>query len=164
MTFVAMPIYFNGGAKPEEYVTYLLSLLMGIVWGLIYLFCIGFLVGLGLAGDVATALVVGVLCAVQCAVHFIPPLGKTPVRNIPIMFGAFSMCFSQGGQNVVPITLSLIGGLTLALICGLGTRFLSQEGNWILPKTKYTRIYAGIGTGAIYLRPRSSGQIGVKTL
>jgi len=133
MTFVALPIYFNGGAKPEEYLSYVLSMLIGVAWGVFYLWCIGFLVNLGMPGVPATALVVGVVCAVQCAIHFIPPLSNTPLKVIPIMFGAISMCFSQGGANVGYIAATLFGGLTLALVCGLGTRFLTPQGNWTLP-------------------------------
>ncbi|MDR2503456.1 MAG: DUF1097 domain-containing protein [Deltaproteobacteria bacterium] len=130
MTFVALPIYFTGGAKPEEYLSYVLSMLVGVIWGLFYLFCIDRLIAWGMAGDLATALVVAVVCSVQCAVHFIPPLSKTPLRVVPIMFGAISMCFSQGGEKAVPVALTLLGGLTLALCCGLGVRFLTPEGRW----------------------------------
>lgn len=136
MTFVALPIYFTGGAKPEEYVSYVLSMLVGVAWGLFYLFCIGKLITAGMAPDIATALAVGVICAVQCAVHFIAPLGKTPLRVVPIMFGAVASCFSQGGENFIPISITLFGGVTLALLCGLGTRFLTPEGNWTLPGKK----------------------------
>ncbi|MDR3175224.1 MAG: DUF1097 domain-containing protein [Desulfovibrio sp.] len=136
MTFVALPIYFNGGAKPEEFVSYVLSMVVGVAWGLFYLWCIEKLAGAGMRGDIATALVVGVVCSAQCAVHFIPPLAKTYLRVVPIMFGAISMCFSQGGGKVIPVTLTLLGGLTLALVCGLGTRFLTPEGGWTLPGSR----------------------------
>lgn len=129
MTFVALPIYFNGGAKPEEYLSYVVSMAIGVVWGLIYLFLIGALIEAGVNAVFSTAFVVGVICALQCAVHF-TLTAKTPVKMVPIMFGAVSMCFSQGGANVVPVFLTLFGGLTLALVCGLGTRLLTEEGNW----------------------------------
>jgi hypothetical protein len=135
MTFVALPIYFNGGAKPEEFVSYALSALVGVLWGLFYLFFIGKLAAI-MPADVATALGVGLVCIVQCAVHFIPPLSKTPLRVVPIMFGAVAMCFSQGGSNAIPVACTLVGGVVLALICGLGTRFLAQDGHWIMPKGK----------------------------
>jgi hypothetical protein len=130
MTFVALPIYFTGGAKPAEYVGYVLSMLVGVAWGLIYLFCIAKLMGMGMPGDIATALVVAAVCSAQCAAHFTPPLANTPLKVVPIMFGAIAMCFSQGGENVVPVILTLFGGLTLALVCGLGTRFLTDDGRW----------------------------------
>lgn len=132
MTFVALPIYFTGGAKPEDYFSYLLSMLLGVGWGVVYLFFIERTMALGLEADLATAVVVAALCALQCAIHFVPT-ANTPFRVVPIMFGAISMCFSQGGGNLGPIALTLFGGLTLALICGLGTRFLTSEGNWRLP-------------------------------
>ena len=136
MTFVALPIYFNGGAKPEEYISYVLSVLLGVAWGLFYLFCIDKLIAAGLAADLATGLAVGAVCSVQCALHFVPPLSKTPLRVVPIMFGAVSMCFSQGGDKVIPVSITLVGGLTLALFCGLGTRLLSPEGRWTLSGKK----------------------------
>jgi hypothetical protein len=151
MTFVALPIFFNGGAKVEDYVAFLFSIVIGVVWGIVYLFFIGKLGFLG--GALATAIGVGGLCVIQCAIHFIPPLCKTPFRVIPAMFGAISMTFSwafhPGGTgtaltgspvddfiSLLPVTLTLLGGCTLALICGLGTRFLTPEGNWTMPGKK----------------------------
>lgn len=132
MTFVALPIYFTGGANPSEYLSYSLSMLVGILWGSFYLLCIEKAIAFGVPADLATALVVGIVCAAQCAIHFVP-MANTPIKVVPIMFGSVSMCFSQGGTNLVPIALTLFGGLTLALVCGLGTRFLTAEGSWHIP-------------------------------
>jgi hypothetical protein len=138
MTFVALPIFFNGGAKPEDYVSFLMSIIIGLVWAYIYLWFIEIQVGVGIPGGLAMGISVGVVCAVQCALHFIPPLCKTPFRVIPAMFGAISMTFSIGGDldKIIPVGITLLGGATLALLCGLGTRLLTPEGNWTLPGKK----------------------------
>lgn len=133
MTFVALPIYFNGGAKPEEFFNYFLSLIFGIAWGLFYLWSINGLIALSWEAKFATAMVVFVVTVIVCALHFLLP-ALMRLNVIPIMFGGISMMFSQGGTNVVPVFCTLAGGLLLGLVCGLGTKFLNPDGSWTLPK------------------------------
>ncbi len=129
MTFVALPIYFNGGAKREEFINYFVSVIVGALWGLGYLYCITWSVKAGLEAKLATALVVFVLTAILCAIHFVLPKSLR-MSAIPIMFGAISMMFSQGGQKFIPALCTLIGGLILGLVCGEGAKLLTKEGYW----------------------------------
>ena len=65
----------------------------------------------------------------MCAVHFLLPK-RLRMTAVPVMFGAISMMFSQGGQKVGPATLTLLGGVFLALLCNEGTKLLNQDGTW----------------------------------
>jgi hypothetical protein len=129
MTFVALPIYFNGGAKREEFSNYFVSVIVGALWGLGYLYCIKWSINVGIEPKFATALVVFVLTSVLCGLHFVLPR-NLQMGIIPIMFGAISMTFSQGGQKVVPVLCTLIGGLILGLVCNEGTKLLTEKGSW----------------------------------
>lgn len=127
MTFVALPIYFNGGAKREEFVNYVTSMVMGVLWALVYLYFIDVLGGAGLSVPVTLMLDVGILTIVLCAIHFILT-GNIWINKVPIMFGAISMTFSQGGQDLLTIICTLFGGLLLALTCQEGTHVLKKWG------------------------------------
>lgn len=129
MTFVSLPIYFNGGASREEFINYLASVVVGVLWGLAYLHSIDFLVALGIEAKISTGLVIFVVTTAVCAVHFLLPK-RLRMTAVPVMFGAISMMFSQGGQKVGPATLTLLGGVFLALLCNEGTKLLNQDGTW----------------------------------
>ncbi len=129
MTFVAMPIYFNVGAKPEDYVTYVASMLAGVVWGMIYLWTIGCFAEAGVPDNLPTGLGVAVVTIALCIVHFLLP---TPMllKNVPMMFGAVSMTFSQGGANLPYVIITMFGGITRGLVSAYGARFLDEQGRW----------------------------------
>lgn len=127
MTFVALPIYFTGGAKRNEFVNYVASMLMGVLWALIYLYFIGVLSDAGVSAPITSLLVIGIVTIVVCAVHFIVT-GNTWLNKVPMMFGGISMTFSQNGQDLLTIICTLFGGLLLALICQEGTNVLKKWG------------------------------------
>jgi hypothetical protein len=132
MTFVALPIYLNGGAKKEEFPRYFCSMIAGIAWGLIYLKCINTLAALGMAGGILEALNMGLICGgvtiICCIIHFVVT-PKIWLNKIPMMFGAISMTFSQGGdlKRLPFIFCTLGGGLVLGLACGLGPGLLGKK-------------------------------------
>jgi hypothetical protein len=132
MTFVALPIYLNGGAKFKEFPNYFCSMIMGIIWGKIYLWCIAGLAAIFPEGIFFEALNMGLICGgvtiICCIIHF-TVTGKTWLNIIPMMFGAISMTFSQGGdlKKIPYIFLTLGGGVILAMICGLGPGLLDKD-------------------------------------
>lgn len=125
MTFVALPIYLNGGAKRSEFPNYVCSMVMGILWGLLCLWCITTLAELGVNEALNMGLVCGVVTTICCLVHFIIT-PKIWVNIIPMMFGAISMTFSQGGKNLLFIFCTLLGGLILGCVCGMGPQLLKK--------------------------------------
>jgi hypothetical protein len=125
MTFAVLPIYFLDGAKPNEFVNYICSMVAGVAWAWLYLYCIGRLVTAGLSAGLATGVVVGILTIVVCAVH-LAILNKTWLNKVPIIFAGLAMTFSQGGKNYSTIILTCAAGLFLALVCGLGPNVMAK--------------------------------------
>ena len=135
-SFIALPIFFNGGAARKDYIPQMVSSCIGVFWGLAMLAVTGWLSGLGVAGSNAVSC--GILTTFCC---FMMILGdKTFVNKVPAMFGGISACFSQGGENVIPIMITLCLGVSLGLLCNEGTNFLADDGSWQLPKTRKTVI------------------------
>ncbi len=127
MTFVAFPIYFNGGAKREEFLNYVASMIAGILWALVYLYGIGFLTKAGFSFPVTLLLDVGILTIVVCAIHFIL-IPNTWFNIVPIIFGAIGVTFAQGGKDLLTIGCTMLGGLLLALCCQEGFNVLQKWG------------------------------------
>lgn len=129
MTFVALPIYFNGGAKIEEYPHYVVSMLAGVGWGVIYLYFLGAFGAIGVSTQVNLLVIVTIITAICCAFHFCVT-GNTWLNKLPIMFGAIASTFSQNGKNLTTIIITLFGGLTVAMIVQQGTKLLDEQGRW----------------------------------
>ncbi len=129
-TFIALAIYFTAGAEVREFPNYACSSLLGVAWAVLYIGCIGKLLGAGLNVAAAQGIAVGGICAVQCAIHFIPPLSKTWFNKPTAMFGGIAVTFSQGGQKLVPIAITLFLGCFLGMICALGAKLLTEDGRW----------------------------------
>ena len=128
-TFVALPIYFISGAKRSEYINFTSSNVMGVIWGWIYIFLIGWCINLGMNATLANALVCGVITVVCCSFHFIVT-PNTPFNKLPAMFGGIAVCFSTGGEKILPLMITLVLGSTLALVCQEGTHLLTEDGHW----------------------------------
>lgn len=126
ITFIALPIYFNGGAKKEEYVHYVISDLCGVAWGVAMLYLIGILVGMGADASVSTGVIVGILTVACCGIHMFVP-NSLFANKVPAIFGGISATFSQGGENLMVVAITLILGTTLALICQEGLKLLPKE-------------------------------------
>lgn len=126
VTFVALPIYFGAGAKPEEFPNFFSSMLAGVVWAYIYLGGIAWLVKLGVGVPLTMLLVVGIVTIVLCAVHMILT-PNTWFNKLPMMFGTIATLFCQNGENLLTIMITLTGGLIVGLLCTVGTKLLTKD-------------------------------------
>lgn len=126
MTFVSLPIFFTAGAKTEEIPNYLCSMLAGIIWGIINLWFINLLINTGISAPAANALDL-LLITIPCVGLHMTILGKTWLNKVPMVFGGLSMTFSQGGQNVIVIGITLACGILLAVVFSLGGSWLEKK-------------------------------------
>lgn len=129
MSFVSLPIYFNAGAKRTEYFEYVSSMIVGVFWGIIFLYFIGMVAGKGVPENISVGVVVGIATISCCAIHFILTANFL-LNKVPIMFGAIACTFSQGGENIPYIMITLFLGITLALIMQEGVNLLNEDGSW----------------------------------
>ena len=132
-SFVALPIYFLAGANPREFLEYASSAVAGVAWGCLYLFLLDYLTGMGMFLLLAQFIVVGVVTAVLCAFHFIVT-PRVVFSKIPMMFGAIASSFFGDvlatPERILPLMVTLILGLVLAIACNTGTRLLTEDGHW----------------------------------
>ena len=63
-TFIALPIYFNGGAARKDYVPQMASSCIGVIWGLIMIWGTGLVAGTGVA--MSNALSCGIFTITCC--------------------------------------------------------------------------------------------------
>lgn len=129
MTFVALPIYFNGGAKKAEYFDYVASMVAGVVWGAGMLYFIGILSNKGVPINSNMGVIVGGGTILCCAIHFCLT-GNFLFNRVPMMFGAMACTFSQGGKNLPFIIITMFCGITLGLIMQEGSKLLNEDGTW----------------------------------
>ncbi len=133
-TFIALPIYFNGGAARKDYVPQMLSSIVGVLWGVAMLAFAGRLSiwGLGTAGSNAVSC--GILTITCCFMMIIRD--KLLINKVPAMFGGIAACFSQGGEHLIPLCVTLCLGVSLGLLCNEGTHFIAENGSWMWPFKK----------------------------
>ncbi|MDR1835369.1 MAG: DUF1097 domain-containing protein [Fusobacteriaceae bacterium] len=117
MSFVALPIYFNGGAKRSEFFHYSLSYIIGVLWGALML------KGLGAAAPSigmipAMGIVVGLLTIACCAIHMMLP-EKALLTKVPAIFGGMACAFACSflGEPISIAMITLVGGTILGLLC-----------------------------------------------
>lgn len=128
-TFVAVPIFLNGGGKKEQIGNHITSAIIGVVWGVIYTKCSAFLSGHGMSPTTSISLVVLVLTTVLCAIHGIfKPYGL--FCSIPMMFGAIASTFFAGTDKWLYLMVTLSLGVLLGYACIYGTQVLDQDGKW----------------------------------
>lgn len=128
-TFIALPIFFNGGAARKDYIAQMVGSCLGVIWGLIML---GGTSLVSVAGSNAVSC--GVFTITCCFMMIFKD--KTLLNKVPAMFGGIAACFSQGGQNVIPLMITLCLGVSLGLLCNEGTNFLAEDGSWQWPRKK----------------------------
>jgi len=127
VTFIALPIFFNGGAQRKDFFAYGVSSILGVVWGLIFLFFIGIFAQV-MNENLATALSCLIFTACVCLHMMVPD--KFLFNKVPAMFGGIAATFSQGGENFIPIMITLVLGDIVAVLCSEGTKFLHPDGTW----------------------------------
>lgn len=116
MTFVALPIFFNGGAKRSDYLPQMVSSCVGVVWGLLMLWGAG-VIGI-LGGTFSMAASVAFFTIWSCTLMILKD--KTLINKVPAAFGGISTCFSQAGEHWPIIMLTLCLGVSLGLVCNEG--------------------------------------------
>jgi hypothetical protein len=133
-SFIALPIYFNAGARKEEYFDYCTSAIIGVGWAAIYVYAMGAFGGLGMMpAAYSSALVITVITVVLCAIHIIvTPKGL--FSSIPMMFGAIATTFFVGVDKWLYIMITLCLGITLGYVCGLRFKMVDENGHWIMPR------------------------------
>lgn len=125
MSFVSMPLYFAAGAERKDLASFCATNCVGIVWGLLYLFLIDVFSRCGLAPPLATAATIIIATPSCCIAHMAVP-DKYLLNKLPAAFGAIACVFSQNGQNLVPIALTLLAGVVVALLCKEGLQFFRE--------------------------------------
>ncbi|MCC8152043.1 MAG: DUF1097 domain-containing protein [Lachnospiraceae bacterium] len=136
ITFIALPIFFNGGAARKDYFSQMISSCIGVVWGLIMLAGASALSITGAAGS--NALSCGIFTVTCCLMMIFKD--NTKINKVPAMFGGISACFSQGGEHIVGVMITLCLGVSLGLLCNEGMNFIAEDGRWRWSVKKTTEI------------------------
>ena len=117
--FIALPIYFMGGAKLKELPRYACCSICGVLWGALTLLVLG--MGLIADGGVNMLVFVTIIVAICCYVH-IGLLTEDKLGglfcNCPMVFGGFAAIFSQGNGEIPWVMLTLVLGLILGWAMG----------------------------------------------
>lgn len=129
VTYVAFPIFFITGANRREVPHFICSAIAGVVWGMVFLWCIGLFAGFGAGPALATGLGVGIVEFVLIFVHFMFA-GKGWLSKVPAIFGGVAVTFSQGGENIIPLMITLALGILLCLASNEGKNLLTDDGHW----------------------------------
>jgi hypothetical protein len=125
MTFVALPIFFGGGALVKEIPHYFCSAVAGVLWGWLMLQTAGYLTQAGFNAALSLGFAVGFGTFLAIGIHMIP-LGNTLFGKVTIVFGSAAMCFATGGQNLITVIGTLLGGIILGSIFTVGGDLLQK--------------------------------------
>lgn len=127
-TFVALPIFFTSGAQKNEIPNYIISCIVGVIWGWVFVYVLTWSASYIPFDNVNNMVVCGTLTIICCAIHFCLT-EKTFANKVNMMFGAIACTLSQGGSNLIPIMITMIGGILLAYICVSGQNLIDENGN-----------------------------------
>ncbi|MEK6418281.1 DUF1097 domain-containing protein [Paraburkholderia tropica] len=137
-SFIALPIFLNGGGKLEQMPNHLTSALLGVVWGLAYIKLSAVLSLLHFASSTALVIAVFIATSVLCSVHGIfKPFGL--FCSIPMMFGAIASTFFAGADKWLYVMLTLCLGIVLGYVNISGARFLDENGRWMFLRNRMKR-------------------------
>ena len=131
MSFVSMPLFFAGGAKRSEFLSYSACNCVGVVWGICYLYLIGIFAGLGFSGSLATMFTVCIVTPACCMAHMLTP-DRFLLNKLAATFGAIACVFSQNGTLLIPTAATLVAGVFAGLLCMEGRQFFVRDD---IPKT-----------------------------
>jgi hypothetical protein len=121
--FVMLAVFFGMGSKVKDVIPCICCVIAGLIWGQLDLVCDGLLVSAGLPAALAMFISIAVMTTITMGIH-LTVLGKTWLNKLPFIFAAVALTFSQGGKNEFALTVTLIGGLVLALCCALGEGYI----------------------------------------
>lgn len=121
VTFIALPIFFNGGAARKDYIPQMICSCIGVLWGVVMFAGADFLMGmLGMGGAGANGISCGLFTVTCCMMMIFKD--NTKLNKVPAMFGGISACFSQGAEpdRLIPLMITLCLGVSLGLLCNEG--------------------------------------------
>ena len=123
--FICMAIFFGMGCTKKDVPACIGSAMCGLVWGQVDFLLIKLVGMIGINDQTGfIAIVVGTALAMYVHIQI---LGKTPLGIMPFIFAGVCLTFSQGGGNVAGLAFTLIVGILLAAICGIGMTFGVKE-------------------------------------
>ena len=137
-TFVAVPIFLNGGGKKEQIANHVTSAIIGVAWGTGYIKFAAALAHYNLGPTMPLVLAVLILTSICVAIHNIfKPYGL--FCSIPMMFGAIASTLFAGADKWAYLMITLALGVLLGYACIYGTRVLDDEGKWLLFRSRVKR-------------------------
>ncbi len=126
ISLATLAVYFCEGANVKLFVNYACSSLAGLVWGVLGVMAVGYIASLGFGATVAVCAILFIAAFGVVAIHMIL-LEKTWLNKTSMIFATLAFVFSQNGQNIWQIALSMLGGFILGMaISGMGA-FLRKK-------------------------------------
>lgn len=119
MSFVILAVFFGMGAKTKDVPAIFCSILAGLIWGQLNFAFLNWETAIGIPAQAAMFIAITLLTTVTMGLH-LTVLGKTLFNRLPFIFASVALTFSQGGENELGLAFTLVAGLLLAFVCGLG--------------------------------------------
>ena len=128
MSFVILAVYFGMGSKVKDAPAIFCNIIVGLIWGQLDYVFISLMNTIGLSEAAGMFIGITVMTTITMGLH-LSVLGKTVLNKLPFIFASVALTFSQGGKNEAGLVFTLISGLLLALVCGLGESYIFAHSN-----------------------------------